>query len=120
MTTKRIPTREWQTTLDSLSRTYRGALVSVEIMSRRVGDQPQVRKVPLGGITSDSSGITIETSRRPAEHLGHRIERPRAVWIHEREDGAVTALEVQATDGTGTLLTFQSPMRPEMLDAAVE
>lgn len=120
MPTRRIPTQEWKTTFDSLSRTYRGALVSVEIMTRRFGDQPQVRKVALGGITSDPSGVTIETAMRPSEHLGHRVERPRAVWIHENADGAVTALEVQSTDGTGTLLTFDSPVRPEMLDAAVE
>lgn len=120
MQTKRIPPDQWRRTLDDLSRSYDGALVSLEILGNEIGAQPEVLDQPFGGINGDRGGVTIRIAKPAGIHLQHLIAHPSELRIVETDDGAVMAIEIEEREGTHTLLHFRSPMRPELLDAAVE
>jgi len=119
MHTKKIPTDLWRRTLDDLSRTYEGAIVSLEVLGNEVGAQPEVLDQPLRGLSSDRGGVTIRFAK-PAGHLEHLIAHPSDLRIVETDEGAVMAVEIEEREGTHTLLHFRSPARPEMFDPAVE
>ena len=119
MPTRKIAPSDWKPTLDSLSRVYHGALVSLEILSREFGDQPHFYDLPLNGVSVDRSEIAFQVLKN-RDHVTHRVPSATTLWIHEREDGAVAALEVLGADGSGTLMTFKSPIRADILDRAVE
>lgn len=119
MHSTRIPEGKWRAMLDSLSRTYAGSLVSVEIAGGDVGAEGQLHDQPLRGITADRSGVNIMVGRYPF-HFDHRISSPEVVRVVEAEDGAVMAVEIEETGGTCSLIRFRSAVRPELLDAAVE
>lgn len=120
MQTKLIHAPDWRQTLDSLSRSYHGALVSLEIVGGEVGAEEEVRDQPLGGITSDPAGMTVQIERPDGLHLDHHVAHPEALRIVETDEGAVMAIEIEDVDGMHSLLRFCSPMRPEILDPAVE
>lgn len=115
MRTKQILTNDWRRTLDTLSRSYDGALVSLEIVGGDVGAEEEFRDQPLRGITSDRSGVTVQIAS-----LDHHVARPQKLRIVESEEGAVMAIEIEDADGMHSFLRFRSPMRPELLDPAVE
>lgn len=115
MHTRTIPRESWRQELDSLSRAYDGALVSIEVVGGDVGAQAEVIDRPLRGISADRSGVTISIER-----LDRRMPHPRDVRIVEADEGAVVAVEIEEDGGTNTLLHFRSPARPELFDPAVE
>ena len=120
MHTRQIPVAQWRQTLDDLSRTYDGVLVSLEVVGGDVGAEEEVRNQPLRGITSDRTGVTVQIEKAGGIHLDHRIAQPQKVRIVETDEGAVIAVEIEANGGLHSLVRFLSPMRPETLDAAVE
>jgi hypothetical protein len=120
MRTQHVPSDQWRRTLDDLSRTFDGALVSLEIVGNDVGAQPQILDQPLRGLSSDRSGMTIRFARPTGAHLEHLIAHPSDLRIVESDEGAVMAVEIEEREGTHTLLHFRSPVRPELLDPAVE
>ena len=120
MLTRQISKQEWRSTLDSLSRTYAGSIVSLEVAGGEVGAEEQLRNQPLRGITSDRSGVSVIVEKKDGIHIGHRIAQPEIVRLVETSDGSVMAVEIEETDGTCSLIRFRSAVRPEVLDAAVE
>lgn len=120
MQTKQIETADWRQTLDALSRSYDGALVSLEIVGGEVGAEEEIRDQPLRGITADRSGMTVQIERPGRLHLDHHVPHPTALRIVETDEGAVMAIEIEDTEGMHSLLRFRSPMRPEIFDPAVE
>ena len=120
MRTRNIPSGQWRQTFDDLSRAFDGAMVSLEIVGKEFGAQPEVVDQSLRGISSDRSGVTIRVARPRTMHLEHRVPRPKEVRIVETDEGAVMAVEIEENEGTHTLLHFRSPARPEMFDPAVE
>ena len=115
-----VPRQEWEQAFNKLSRLYDGAMVSIEVMNREIGDQREVDKQPFRGISIDSTGVSVHVGSARASHLGHRISSPMNVWIDSGRDGKIEAIEITASDGTMTLLHFRSPLTPEGLEAAVE
>jgi hypothetical protein len=120
MHTKNVPENLWRRTLDDLSRTYNGAIASLEIVGGDVGAETAVVDQPLRGITADRDGVTIGFASPRGLHVQHRIEHPRDLRIVETDEGAVMAVELEEREGTSTLVHFRSPMRPEIFDPAVE
>ena len=120
MRTKNIPAGQWRQTFDDLSRAFDGAIVSLEIVGKDVGAQPEVLDQPLRGLSADRSGVTIRVDKPRAMHLEHRVPNPKEVRIVETDEGAVMAVEIEENEGTHTLLHFRSPARPELFDPAVE
>ena len=120
MHTRKIPRDLWRATFDELSRAYDGAIVSLEIMGDALGAETEAVNVPLHGITADRSGVTIRVSRPAGIHLEHTVAHPQDVRIVESDEGALIAVEIEEREGTHTLLHFRSPVRPALLDRAVE
>jgi hypothetical protein len=120
MQTKQIAAVDWRRTLDALSRSYDGALVSLEIVGGEVGAEQEICDQPLRGITSDRSGLTVQIERSGRVHLNHHVAHPEAVRIVETDDGAVMAVEIEDMDGMHSFLWFRSPMRAALLDPGVE
>lgn len=120
MQTRQIPVAQWRSTLDDLSRTYDGMLVSLEVIGGDVGAEEEVRDQPLRGITSDRTGVTVQIEKAGGIHLDHHVARPQKLRIVETDEGAVLAVEIEAYGGFHSLVRFRSPMRPELLNAAVE
>lgn len=63
--------------------------------------------------------ITITTREQPERHVTHTIVSPKKIMLEETEEGAREALQVEASDGTATLLRFRSAVLPEMVDGVV-
>ena len=120
MQTRQIQAADWRQTLDALSRSYDGALVSLEIVGGEVGAEEELRDQPLRGISSDRSGVTIQIERAGALHVDHHVAHPEALRIVETDQGAVMAIEIEDVEGMHSFLRFRSPMRAEIFDPAVE
>jgi hypothetical protein len=120
MHTKQIPITDWRRTLDSLSRSYDGALVSLEILGGEVGAEEEVHDQPLRGITSDRTGVTVQIEKLGGLRLDHRVADPQKLRIVETDEGAVIAIEIEDDGGMYSVVRFRSPVRPEVFDAAVE
>lgn len=120
MHTKLIPVERWRTTLDELSQTYDGMLVSLEIVGGEVGAEEEVRDQPLRGISSDRSGVSVQIEKAGGIHLDHHIAQPQKLRIVETSEGALMAVEIEANGGVHSLVRFLSPTRPEIFDPAVE
>lgn len=120
MRTKHIQAADWRQTLDTLSRSYDGALVSLEIVGGKVGAEEEIHDQPLRGISSDRSGMTVQIERPGRLYLDHHVAHPETLRIVETDEGAVMAIEIEDVEGMHSFLRFRSPMRPEIFDPAVE
>jgi len=114
-----IPTQSWRSSLDTLSRAYAGAMVSVDVDHPDFGRHAEVRTQPLSGITADRSGIVVKVARGKA-HLDHPIADPSALRFTETGEGALSDVEIDGRDGTRTTVRFRSPLHADLLDPAVE
>jgi hypothetical protein len=108
MQTRQIDSANWRRTLDGLSRSYEGALVSLEIVGGEVGAETECREQPLRGITSDSSGVTVQIEKEGGIRLDHHVTRPQKLRVVETEDGAVIAVEIEDAEGLHSLVRFRS------------
>jgi len=110
MHTKQIPVADWRRTLDDLSRSYDGAIASVEILGGEVGAEEEVHEQPLRGITSDPSGVTIRFEKPGGLRLDHCVAHPQKLRIVETDEGAVMAIEIEDDEGMHSLVRFRSPV----------
>jgi hypothetical protein len=118
MPTQEILRDEWAQYFEEFSRRHQGWLVTVEILALDIGDQVQVRNLPLEGITvatNDEDEMTIIAGRRPDARISHTICAPLRVWIKQNEQGADEALEIESRTGA-VLVRFRSAVLPEMVD----
>ena len=119
MQTRQVLFSDWRRTLDDLSRSFSGALVSLEVVGGEVGAEEQVRDRPLRGMSSDRSGVTVQIEGGGL-HLDHRIAQPRKLRIVESDEGALVAVEIEASGGIQHLVRFTSPAHAAIFDRAVE
>jgi hypothetical protein len=118
MPTQKIDREEWVEFFDQFSRRHRGWLITLEVMAPDLGDQIQVRELPLEGITAElkASGDEIEIIAGNLDaHLSHTIARPARVWIKRTEEGADETLEIESESGAA-LLRLRSAVLPEIVD----
>jgi hypothetical protein len=112
MTTYAIPASEWRAALDRFSLTHHGWPVTIEIVSPMTGAQPEVIELPLSGISlsavNDDPAIAVTMSRRAPEHITHVVEHVRRINV-DHEAGEDSEIEVEAADGTRTVLRFLKP-----------
>ena len=114
MATREIAQREWGSFLDEFSRQHREEMVSVEVIGDDVGAQPEAEALPLVGISADDKGseagtISVLLGTEPEDHAEHRIDAPTHLWLKSTGDQAKDALEIEAADGTKTIIQMQSP-----------
>lgn len=91
MRTRLIPSSDWRGTLDDLSRSFSGALVSLEVVGGEIGAEEEVRDQPLRGLTSDCSGVSVQIETAGGVHLDHRIAHPQKIRIVETNESTLTA-----------------------------
>ena len=116
MVEKDISASERDRFFAAFSRLHDGAPVTLRVdASEVVGDQP------FRGISCDGPDIVVHVGEGPErEHLGHRVTYPGKVRLEQTEEGADAALDIVSNDGEHTIVRFRWPMRPELLDPAVE
>jgi hypothetical protein len=124
MATKEIARDQWTTFLNTFSQQHEGWLATLEVLGPDIGAQPQVRDLPLEGITAtskDSSPQTIAISlgKTPEDHVTHTITEPTRLWLEQTALGANAALEIESVDDVKTLLRFRSALPAEMVDGVV-
>ena len=100
MATLEIPRSEWISFFDSFSNRHRGWLITMEIMSADLGDQVEVRDLPLEGITPELRGendeFEITVGDEKDRHLSKTIFGAHNVWLKQNDEGADEALEIDA------------------------
>ena len=122
--TREIPREEWKSFFDTFSQQHEGWLATLEILGKDIGAQKEGDELPLTGVSLASGGnepemISIDLGSAPDNHVGHTIIGPTHVWLQQTTAGANAALEIEASDGTQTLLRFRSPLPSEMVDGVV-
>ena len=122
MSTEEIPRAQWGGFFDSFSRQHEGWLASLELLEGTTGPQHgalSFEGISLNSNDRDSQAIVISLARSPVEHVTHMIDNPKHVRLQRNEEGANASLEIEARNETRTLLRFQSPMLPELVDGIV-
>jgi hypothetical protein len=118
METREIPRESWIEFLDGFSRRHEGWLVNVEVLGA-AGAQTEARERPLEGVSADPGGRRIAITLGPSERLTeHFVESPSHVRVLER-GGADLSLQIETSGGDTTLVTFRSPLPPEMVDGVL-
>lgn len=122
MPTQEILRDEWAPYFEQFSRQHEGWLVTVEILGLDIGDQVQVRNLPLEGIVVESTDagdqMTIIAGSRPGARISHTISSPSRVWIKQSAQGADEALEIESPSGA-VIVRFRSAVLPELVDGIV-
>lgn len=122
MSTQEIPREQWNGFFDSFSRQHEGWLASIELLEGTTGPQRgalSFEGISLNSDEVDSDSIVISLAKSPTEHVTHVIDHAQHVWLQRTSEGANASLEIQSEDEARTLLRFQSPMLPELVDGIV-
>lgn len=124
MQTIQIPKNEWPAFLDSFSRQHEGWRIKLEIFDPEIGAQVQESGLALEGLTDEwdeisGDTITIMAGNEPDDHVTHSINQPTEISLQQTDEGAAAALAIKSADGTTALLSFRSPVLPEMVDGMV-
>jgi hypothetical protein len=122
--TREIPRSEWNSFFDRFSRQHEGWLATLEILGKDIGAQEEAHDLPLEGLSlasgeNDTEAISIDLGNTPDDHVTHAVIEPAHVWLEQTAEGANAALEIEASDGTQTLLRFRSALPSEMVDGYI-
>ena len=119
MQTVEVQPARWSGALAEFSAIHEGWLVSIDILDPGIGAQPEVHDLPLIGVVAEPDTITISAARADAGQITHTIHSPTRVWIELTDNGAEAAMQIEAADGTKTILRLKTPARPETVDGVV-
>jgi hypothetical protein len=112
--TEEIPRNRWIDFLDELTREHQGDPVVVEVFDSEIGAQTQARDMPLQGISADvrpagEHDVSIIMGNEPNPPLTHMVPQARHVRVERSDGGNAESVEIEAGDGSRTLLRFQLP-----------
>jgi hypothetical protein len=119
MKTIEIARNDWPKALDAFNGVHQGWLVSLDILSAELGAQPEVKDLPLIGITvepDDEAAVMVAVGRSPADHITHSIHAPVHIWLERTDAGADAALQIESMDGTKAIVRLKTPALPETVD----
>src|SRR5215831_18246938 len=112
MQTIEIAQNKWTQALDEFSAIHDGWLVSLELLSSALGVQPQIRDLPLRGVTAEHRPgkpvITITAAHNDGQMFTHLIGAPTHVRIERTDEGADVALQIESAEGTAAILRFRN------------
>lgn len=98
------------------SRVHRGEWVTL-----RVGEYEIAGDQPLQNVMRDGEDIVVEVGEgAERDHLGLRVVHPQEVKLEQTDGGADAAVEMTGSSGERTVVRFRWPIRPDLLDPAVE
>lgn len=108
MQTRKLDPAQWQSYFDEVSKRLSEARVSIEIAGLDLGDQIEVERTPLLGITYDPHDRALEIG---TEHLTHFIREPAEIWVEEDSSG-LHAVQVVDGDGRRQIVQLETPLEP--------
>jgi hypothetical protein len=103
---------EWQAYLEGFSKRNGGRAAHVEVIGADLGAQELAERLPLEGITFEDKGslapsVEIFLGAATERHLTHTITGVRLIAPKVGADGREDALEIEASDGTKTIIVFE-------------
>jgi len=123
MRTVEVPEKDWARALNEFSTRHQGWLVSLDVVAPTLGVQPQIRELPLRGVTAESgprgSAITISAARFDGEDITHLIPSATHVRIERTNEGADVALEIESNEGLAAILRFKSTAPSNPVEGAL-
>jgi hypothetical protein len=106
--TKQIPRQQWREYFDRFTKRYlrddRPEAATIELLSPTLGDQLEVDRAHLLGISYDPKSEALEVLLKNMDHL---VFRPKEISAIEEEDGFLSGVEVVRDDGTREVLTIR-------------
>lgn len=112
MATREIERSKWNEEFNRLSREHLGWVISVEVIGEEMGAQIESRQMPFGGISADfkdkENRIEIGVGASSQAHVTHAIIEPVLVYLKQNEMAEDEALEIEAADGTKTIVRFRT------------
>jgi hypothetical protein len=116
MGTRDIPREQWVRFFDDFSKNHEGWIVTLKVIGADIGDQEEVSRLPLVGISADvkshENRVEIIVGGEPGADVTRFIESPKHVWVKESRIPGDESIEVESEDGIKTLLNFHR-IRPE-------
>ena len=110
---------EWRAYLDGFSERNVGRTAHVEVIGSDLGAQEAAEMMPLEGVTFEDKGslapsVEIMLGATAERHLTHTVTGVRHIVPKAGEGGREDALEIEAADGTKTIIVFETlPALPE-------
>jgi hypothetical protein len=112
--TKEIPKSQWLTFLATFTQENRGAHALLKVLGPDVGYQVETGDRPFAGVAADvrkadENAIWITLGDLPDNHMTHGVHNVKVIHALpiDGETGAV--LEIEANDGTKTILELSRP-----------
>ena len=106
-TSKEIAAERWEAWCDTFTNGNRGRLVGIEMVSDELGAEPLAEGAPLVAIDYDPAGegnnfvISYGDEAAPSRHV---VAGPVAPWQAQDENGLVVSLDIEAEDGSRTIV----------------
>jgi hypothetical protein len=108
-----VAPEELRELFDRLSQEHEGYNVTIEVVSRDLGDQYEAEKLPLAYLAYDEKDDTfiVAVGGRDGRYpvLRHMIEHPKQVMASTLDEQTPWAIDVVAADGTQTIVTLHRP-----------
>lgn len=111
--TRDIAADEWVPFLDAFTRENRGAHAVLEVLGEGVGRQVATEDRPFDGISADTKdgerSVWITFGSTAADNFTHGVHGVTAIRVRPATVDSGAAVEVEARDGTTTLLVLSRP-----------
>jgi Family of unknown function (DUF5335) len=113
--THEIPEKEWIPYLAEFTRENRGANARLEIVGadKEVGYQVETEDRPFDGVAADIKDrertVWIAFGSTAEDHLTHGVHGAAAIRVLPSTEARGSVLEVEAADGTKTILELTLP-----------
>ena len=113
MQTVEIRREGWPQALAQFSAAHDGSLVSVDVLGSELGAQPQIHDLPLVGVVAEpqhGGNVTIAVAASGIDQMTHLVQSPARIWIERTDSGADVALQIEAAEGTKTIVRLTAPL----------
>lgn len=100
-----VPSSEWRSFFDRLSKELLGKWVEIEVASLDLGDQITVEWIPMFGITYDSKDDLLDVA---LDRLDHLIWHPKEIVVEEGPTG-VMSVAVVDKEGVRQVVKIREP-----------
>ena len=104
MSTQKIAAERWAEYFDHLSSVTDSQRVKIELVGLSLGDQIEIDYVDFEGISYDKRDNIISVH---TDELGHHIQKPKAVFIEENEQG-LASMQIIDKDNNQHILYFKA------------
>jgi len=114
-TAREVPRNEWIPFLAEFTRENRGAHARLEVIGAdaEIGYQVETEGRPFDGVSADvkdnETAVWIAFGSTPDNHMTHGIQRATVLRALPPTESRGAILEVEAADGTKTLLVLTRP-----------